>query len=303
MTSTGELRQALGRTGIWMPPPARIGLDPAEYARAIERAGFGSVWIPSVDTPADLAALEPLLSATERLVAATGIASVWMWSPVELAAQADALAGRYPGRFILGLGVSHAPRVESTGQAYVRPLAKMREFLDALPVERAPVVLAALGPKMLELARDRTFGAHPYFSPPAHTAFARSVLGPEPLLVPEQAVSFVGGTEGLAAGRAYARSYLQLPNYVNNLRRFGFGDDDFRGGGSDELTAAIIPYGPALVHTRVREHLEAGADHVLLQPISEDGRFAAGQLDELASLLADLLPGRAHRRRSPSYRS
>jgi hypothetical protein len=168
-------------------------------------------------------------------------------------------------------------------------------------VERAPVVLAALGPKMLELARDRTFGAHPYFSPPAHTAFARSVLGPEPLLVPEQAVSLVGGTEGLAAGRAYARNYLQLPNYVNNLRRFGFGDDDFRGGGSDELTAAIIPYGPALVHTRVREHLAAGADHVLLQLIAEDGRFAAGQLDELASLLADLL--RRTRRLATSERS
>src|SRR5215469_18629636 len=180
MTTTDELRQALGRTGIWMPPPARIGLDPAAYARAVEEAGFGSVWIPGVNAAADFDALEPLLSATGRLVVATGIASVWTWPPDELAARADALAGRYPGRFILGLGVSHAPLVESAGQAYVRPLAKMREFLGELPATPAPVVLAALGPKMLELSRDRAVGAHPYFSPPEHTGFARSVLGAAP---------------------------------------------------------------------------------------------------------------------------
>ena len=289
MTTTDELRHALGRTGIWMPPPARIGLDPQAYARAIERAGFGSVWIPGVNAAPDLAALEPLLSATERLVVATGIASVWTWSPEELAARADALANRYPGRFILGLGVSHAPLVESTGQAYVRPLAKMREFLGELPAGRAPTVLAALGPKMLELSRDRALGAHPYFSPPAHTDFARSVLGATPLLVPEQAVSLAAGSEGQAAGRAYAKYYLQLPNYVSNLRRFGFGDDDVAGGGSDKLISAIVPAGPEAVRARVREHLAAGADHVPLQPLAEGRGFAAGQLDELASVVADLL--------------
>jgi probable F420-dependent oxidoreductase len=288
MTTTEGLRQALGRTGIWMPPPAAIGLDPEAYARAIEHAGFGSVWVPGVNAPADLEALEPLLAATGRLIVATGIASVWTWPPEDLAARTDTLAGRYPGRFILGLGVSHAPLVEAAGQAYVRPLAKMRKFLGELPAVRAPVILAALGPKMLELARDRTLGAHPYFSPPAHTAFARSVLGAAPLLVPEQAISLAGGTEGQAAGRAYAKHYLQLPNYTSNLRRFGFGDDDLSGGGSDKLISAIIPAGPALVRTRVREHLDAGADHVLLQPLAGDGGFAAGQLDELAALVADL---------------
>jgi probable F420-dependent oxidoreductase len=289
MTTTDELREALGRTGIWMRPPAQIGLDAGEYARAIEGAGFGSVWVARVDTTADLEAMEPLLSATGRLVAATGIANVWTWRPAELAAQADALAGRHPGRFILGLGVSHAPLVESTGQAYVRPLAKMREFLGALPAGRAPVVLAALGPKMLELSRDRTLGAHPYLSPPEHTAFARSVLGAAPLLVPEQAVSLAGGSEGQAAGRAYAKYYLELPNYVSNLRRFGFGEEDVTGGGSDKLISAIIPAGPEAVRARVREHLDAGADHVVIQPVAEDGRFAAGHLDELASIVADLL--------------
>jgi probable F420-dependent oxidoreductase len=289
MTTTDELRQALGRVGIWMPPPARFGLDPQAYARDIEQAGFGSVWVPGVNAAADLDALEPLLSATRRLVVASGIASVWTWAPRALAAGADRLAARYPGRFVLGLGVSHAPLVEAAGQAYARPLAKMRQFLDELPATPAPVVLAALGPKMLELSRDRALGAHPYFSPPAHTGFARSVLGPAPLLVPEQAVTLEAGAQGQAAGRAYAKYYLQLPNYTSNLRRFGFGDDDIADGGSDRLISAIVPSGPAAVLARVREHLAAGADHVLVQPVAVGGGFAAGQLGELASVLGELL--------------
>jgi probable F420-dependent oxidoreductase len=287
--TTDELRQALGRAGIWMPPPARIGLEPEAFARAIEEAGFGSVWIPGVNAAADLEALESLLAATERLVVASGVASVWTWAPEALAAGADRMAGRYPGRFVLGLGVSHAPLVEAAGQAYTRPLAKMRQFLDELPAGRAPVVLAALGPKMLELSRDRALGAHPYFSPPEHTAFSRSVLGAAPLLVPEQAVSLADGGAGRAAGRAYAKYYLQLPNYVSNLRRFGFGDDDFANGGSERLISTIIPAGPEALAARVREHLDAGADHVVIQPVAETGFFAATDLGELALAVADLL--------------
>jgi len=289
MTTTDEVRQALGRVGIWMPPPARIGLDPQAYARAIEEAGFGSVWVPGVNEENDLAALEPLLSATGRLVVASGIASVWTWAPRELAAGAERLAARYPGRFILGLGVSHAPLVEAAGQAYVRPLAKMRQFLGELPATPAPVVLAALGPKMLELSRDRAVGAHPYFSPPEHTGFARSVLGAAPLLVPEQAVALAAGAEGQAAGREYAKYYLKLPNYTSNLLRFGFGEADIADGGSDRLISAIVPAGPQAVLARVREHLDAGADHVLVQPVLPGGGFAAGQLSELASVLGELL--------------
>lgn len=141
------------------------------------------------------------------------------------------------------LGVSHAPLVEATGQAYTQPLAKMREFLDGLPPVSAPIVLAALGPKMLELSRDRALGAHPYFSPPEHTAFARSVLGAAPLLVPEQAVTLEPDGAGRGAGRAYAKYYLRL---------------------------------------------DAGADHVVLQPVAEEGGFAPGQLDELASVVSQL---------------
>jgi len=287
--TTDELRQALGRVGIWMPPPARIGLDPEAFARAIEEAGFGSVWIPGVNAAADLEALKPLLAATDRLVVASGVASVWTWAPEALAAEADRVTGRYPGRFVLGLGVSHAPLVAAAGQAYTRPLAKMRQFLDELPAVRAPVVLAALGPKMLELSRDRADGAHPYFSPPEHTAFSRSVLEATPLLVPEQAVSLTDGSAGRTAGRSYAKYYLQLPNYVSNLRRFGFGDEDFADGGSDRLISTIIPAGPAAAAARIREHLDAGADHVVIQPVAETGFFAATDLGELASVVADLL--------------
>jgi probable F420-dependent oxidoreductase len=288
MTATEELRQGLGRTGIWMPPPASIGLDPGAIAREIEAAGFGSIWVPRVDAAENMTALAPLLAATERLVVATGIASVWTWSPADLAAAADRLARGYPGRFILGLGISHAPLVERTGQAYVRPLAKMRQFLDELPATAAPVVLAALGPKMLELSRDRTAGAHPYFSPPAHTEFARSVLGTAPLLVPELAVALAPGADGAAAARAYAKFYLGLPNYTSNLRRFGFGDEDIAGGGSDRLMSAVVPHGPVAVRERLREHLDAGADHVVIQPVGEGGKFAAGDIAGLASLTAGL---------------
>jgi probable F420-dependent oxidoreductase len=288
MTTTDELRELLGPVGIWMPPPAAIGLDPEEFARTVEGAGFTSIWIPGVNAADNLAALEPLLTATSRLVVATGIASVWTWSPAELATAADRLTAEYPGRFVLGLGVSHAPLVESTGQAYVRPLAKMRQFLDELPPLESTTVLAALGPKMLQLARDRTHGAHPYFSPPEHTVFARSVLGTEPLLVPELAVALAPGDDGAAAARAYARYYLELPNYTSNLRSLGFGDDDFADGGSDRLMSAVVPHGPGAAGDRLRAHLEAGADHVVMQPVGADGRFSPESIGELASIAAGL---------------
>ena len=288
MTTTDELRELLGPVGIWMPPPAAIGLDPGEFARTVEDAGFGSIWIPGVNAAENLAALEPLLAATSRLVVATGIASVWTWSPAELATAADRLIADYPGRFVLGLGVSHAPLVEQTGQAYVRPLTKMEQFLDELPAIESTTVLAALGPKMLQLARDRTHGAHPYFTPPEHTVFSRSVLGTEPLLIPELAVALAPGDAGAAAARAYAKYYLKLPNYTSNLRRLGFGDEDFADGGSDRLMSAVVPHGPEAVGGRLREHLDAGADHVVLQPVGADGKFAAADIGELASIAAGL---------------
>jgi probable F420-dependent oxidoreductase len=288
MITTDELRRTLGPLGIWMPPPSRIGLDPESYAREIEAAGFTSVWYPGVNSPADLAALEPALAATQRLVLGTGIASVWTWPPAELAAAAQRLENQYPGRFVLGLGVSHAPAVEATGQAYVKPYTKMVRFLDELPAVPVPVILAALGPKMLELSRDRTAGAHPYFTPPEHTAFARQALGPAPLLVPEIAVALAPGDSGAAQARDYARFYLQLPNYTGNLRRFGYTDADIEGGGSDRLMSDVVPHGPEASLARITAHLDAGADHVVVQLLGEGGRFAAGDLKAVAELTSGL---------------
>jgi probable F420-dependent oxidoreductase len=284
-----ELRDELGKLGIWMPPMAALGLDPADYGRQIESAGFRSVWFPGVNDAKSLDAIEQTLAGTERLYVGSGIASIWHWDAADLAARADQLAASYGDRFILGLGNSHSVVVQSLGQEYVKPYSKTVQFLDALPATRAPVVLAALGPKMLQLSRDRSAGAHPYFSPPEHTAYARQVLGPGPWLAPEIALALRGGPDGAAGARAYAKFYLQLPNYTSNLKRFGFTDADIADGGSDKLIATITPNGPDQSAERIREHLDAGADHVLVQLLGPGGKFAPGDLGALAELLGDLL--------------
>jgi probable F420-dependent oxidoreductase len=297
--TTDELRSRLGRIGIWMLPPAMTGVDPMAVAGMIERAGFTSAWIGGGNTTTeDFRTLRQLLSASSRLIVATGIVNVWAWEPGALRAEAQALAADFPGRFILGLGVSHAQRVTSLGHVYERPLEKMKKFLDELDQraeggaggELPPMVLAALRQKMLEVSRDRTDGAHPAFTPPEHTAFARSVLGASPLLVPELGVSLAASlVEGMAAGRAYADFYLKLPNYTSYLRPFGFTDEDLAGRGSDRLISAIIPTGASRVLDRVREHLDAGADHVVVQPINASGGLAFDQLEKLAVTLTELM--------------
>jgi probable F420-dependent oxidoreductase len=271
-----------------MPPPAGIGIEPESYARQIEAAGFTSVWYPFMNSAAALAAVEPALAATKRLVLGTGIASVWTWRPADLAAAAQRLENLYPGRFILGLGVSHAPVVEAAGHAYVKPYTKMARFLDELPATAVPLILAALGPKMLQLARERAAGAHPYFAPPQHTRLARQALGTAPLLIPEIAASLTPGDRGAVQARAYARRYLRLPNYTENLRRLGYTDADTGGGGSDRLMSDVVPHGPEESLARITGHLDAGADHVLVQLLGEGGRFAAGDLKALAELTAGL---------------
>ena len=300
--TAAELRQRLRRVGIWMPPPERTGIDTEKTAAVIEAAGFTSVWGGGGNaTPDAFERLRPLLAGSSRLIVASGIANVWAWEPGELRTAARALAADFPDRFILGLGVSHAPAVTALGHPYERPLRKMDKVLDELdhPAEHGadrdlpPVVLAALGPKMLELSRVQSLGAHPYFTPPEHTAFARSVLGGAPLLVPEQAVTL--SPAAAPGARAYAERYLRLPNYTRNLERFGFTPDDFAGSGSDRLVSAIIPSGPEAAAASVRAHLDAGADHVVIQPLGVSGGFAPAALDELASAVAGLmsLAGRA----------
>jgi probable F420-dependent oxidoreductase len=294
-----ELRQRLRRVGIWMPPPERFGGNPAKIAADIEGAGFTSVWVGGGNaTPDALDLLRPLLTGSENLIVATGIANVWAWDPGHLRARATALAADFPGRFILGLGVSHEPAVIALGHPYLRPLRKMEKFLDELdhPAEHRsdsglpPVVLAALGPRMLELSRVQTVGAHPYFTTPEHTAFARAELGTAPLLVPEQAVTLTRDrVAGVAAGRMYAARYLRLPNYTRNLERFGFTPADFANGGSERLISAVIPSGRQAALDAVRAHLDAGADHVVIQPLDDDGGFAPAALGDLASVVTELM--------------
>jgi probable F420-dependent oxidoreductase len=295
--TTDELRSRLGRVGIWMPPPERIGADAAETAAAVEDAGFTSLWVGGGNPDPDaFARLRTQLAGSGQLIVATGIANVWAWQPGGLRAAAESLATDFPGRFILGLGVSHAPAVEALGHTYARPLAKMEKFLDELdhPAfhggerELPPIVLAALGPKMLELARDQALGSHPYFTTPQHTRFAREVLGSAPLLVPELAFTLADDpSAGAATARGYADRYLKLPNYTRNLERFGFGAADFAGGGSDRLISQVIPNGPVALRELIRDHLEAGADHVVIQPL-DPGAFALAALTDLAASVADL---------------
>lgn len=292
------LRQSLGRTGIWSTPPENYGVDGGDLAATVEKQGFGSLWLGgSHMAPDAFTSLVALLDGTTKLIVGTGIASIWGREPSDMRQGADTLSKGFPGRFILGLGVSHAPAVEGLGRSYDRPYSAMERYLDEMdhpaghqadaPGERAVRVLAALGPRMLELSRDEADGAHPYFSPVEHTAFARQVLGPDKLLIPEQAVVLTEDrSAALAGARAYAQRYLKMPNYVSNLRRFGFGDPDTEGSGSDRLIDAIIPHGPAVIAERVRQHLQAGADHVLLQPLGPDGTFAFSDLAALAEAVA-----------------
>ena len=218
-----------------------------------------------------------------------------MHHPSDVAAGHATLARDYPDRFLLGLGVSHAPAVERSEQVYEHPLAKMQGYLDALdaaepPVPAAERMLAALGPRMLALAGDRTAGAHPYLVGPEHTAFARETLGTGPLLAPEQKVVLdTDPTRARAVARQHLARYLELPNYTNNLLRTGYGDDDLADGGSDRLVDGIVAWGDlSAIDARVREHRDAGADHVCLQVLLEDP--SALPRDEWRALAEALLP-------------
>jgi probable F420-dependent oxidoreductase len=296
-----ELRDRIGRVGVWL---GSIGLTPAEQERAaidrIERAGYGVAWFGEGPTNREaLSHAGLLLGATERLFVATGIANIWARDAAAAINGANTLNEAYEERFLLGLGVSHAPIVNSRGHQYAKPLTAMRTYLEAIeahtygapaPEHPSPVVLAALRPKMLELARQRTAGAHPYFVPPAHTAKARAILGPVPLLAPEQVVvSESDPTRARELGRRHMALYLRLPNYVNNLRALGYEDADFADGGSDRLVDAIVAWGDEeAIAVRVREHLDAGADHVAIQAYADTADAALAQLEQLAPALLQL---------------
>jgi probable F420-dependent oxidoreductase len=262
----------IGKYGVWTSYHAISEENAGAAAALAERLGYGTFWLGGSPR---LPTVRPLLEATERIVIATGIVNVWKYDrPEELAAEHAALTAEFPGRLLLGIGIGH-PEADSV---YEKPLAKMRHFLDALAAAPQPVppdemCVAALGPKMLDLAAERTLGTHPYFVPPAHTRFARERIGPGKLLAPELAVVLDDDAErGRATARKYAKVYLGLTNYTSNLLRCGFTEADIAGEGSDRLIDTIIPQGSSVqLAAAVGEHLSAGADHVCVQTVGVRG--------------------------------
>ncbi len=268
----------LGRVGVWT---FQLDFNPVprvlEVAAELEELGCRTLWIPEVAGRDPFVNAALLLGATDRLNVATGIATIYGRDPLAMNAVWKTLTDAFPERFLLGLGVSHQPAVEGLRKhEYGPPLTTMREYLDEMDV--APYfsaspnteprrALAALGPKMLALAAERTDGAHPYFVPVEHTAVARELMGPDAWLMPEQmAVLETDPAAARTIARRTMATYLQLPNYTNNLRRLGWTDDDFADGGTDRLVDAIVVWGDEeAIRARVSEHHAAGADHVCVQ--------------------------------------
>ena len=283
----------LAGVGVWSSQ-LRYGDagEAAEAAAELEELGFTALWIPDVGGPV-LDSVGQLLSATNQVVIATGILNLWMHEPADVAQAYASLTAEHGERFLLGIGVSHAPLIDSKEPGlYKKPLAATRAYLDAIDATDNPVpvgnrVLAALGPKMLELSATRARGAHPYLVTPDHTRYAREHLGEGPLLLPEQTVLLTGDeAEARKLGTDWLRSYLALPNYANNLLRSGFSQEDVTSV-SDRLFDAIIAWGDEeIVLRRVNEHLAAGADHVCVQVLTADPtEFPREQWRRLASAL------------------
>jgi probable F420-dependent oxidoreductase len=264
----------------------------AEAAAELDELGYRAIWIPDVGGDV-LGSVAALLGATARAVVGTGILNIWMHTPDEVAAARASWSADWQQRFLLGLGVSHAPLIDHGNPGrYTKPFSKMVEYLDGLDAAVAPVpvdarVLAALRPKMLGLARDRAAGVHPYFVPPEHVARAREVLGPDALIAVEQAVVLDSdATSARETARRHTAVYVNLPNYTNNLREFGYTDEDFADRGSDRLVDAIVAWGDVdVIAARVQAMHDAGADHVCIQVIRPDDEYPREEWRELAGAL------------------
>ncbi|AMO60195.1 putative F420-dependent oxidoreductase, MSMEG_4141 family [Mycolicibacterium phlei] len=270
-----ELKPDLGRYGVWI-----FGAPTPEQAAEIERLGYGAVWIGG-SPAADLSYVEPILEATERLQVATGILNVWTAPAEEVADAYHRVEKAFPGRFLLGIGIGHPEHTEE----YRKPYDVLVEYLDALDAKKVPTsrrVLAALGPRVLKLAAQRSAGAHPYLTTPQHTGEARNLLGPTVFLAPEHKVVLArDAAASREIGRQTVDFYLGLSNYLNNWKRLGFTDEDLARPGSDRFIDAVVAHGtPESIAARLNEHLEAGADHVAIQVL--------GGEDVLIPTLTDL---------------
>jgi len=280
---------------------AQPAAEAAALVREVEALGYGAVWIPEgLGSKEAMSHAGLLLAGSERIVVATGIASIWARDAMAMSNGSRALAEAYPNRFVLGMGVSHEVRATARGHLYERPLSKMRAYLDAMDEaahspatpEPAPRLLAALGPKMLTLAGERAQGAHPYFVPVAHTREARERLGPDAFLAPEQLV-VLHRDAGIAReiGRTFMSHYLSLPNYANNLKRFGWTHQDMEPPYPDAFVDAMVAWGDErAIAARVAEHHDAGADHVSIQVLRRNpSEFPLEELGLLAPVLLERL--------------
>jgi probable F420-dependent oxidoreductase len=278
-----EKAMKLKNLGVWAATDGLSAADAAAFAKRVEAWGYGALWISEGVGREVFSTSSWLLANTASLIVASGIANIYARDPFSAVAAQKGLNEQSGGRFLLGLGVSHIPLVEGVRQhQYGKPVATMRSYLQAMgkssyqsvqPAARPMTVLAALGPKMLELSAELADGAHPYNVTPEHTRQARALLGAGKLLCVEQAAILdTNPTQARATARRFLSIYLSLPNYVNNWRRMGFGDDDFAGGGSAQLVDAVIVWGDEkAIRARIAEHWQAGADHVCVQAIGQTG--------------------------------
>lgn len=279
----------LGPVGAWWSGSWEVGGRPdLDAAAELEALGYGAIWSSGGFNPGLSPHFGRLLDATAGVIVASGIVNIWKAAAEEIAHAVAELDARHPGRFLLGLGAGHGSMIEE----YSRPYSHVVAYLDALDAAAPTVagdrrVLAALGSRMLELAAERSAGAHPYFVPVEHTALARDVMGTEPLLAPELTVVLESDPEkAREAARAFTAGYLRLPNYADNLRRLGFDEGDLAGGGSDRLVDAVVAWGdPQAVARRVREHHDAGADHVCIQVTGGGDGFPLDAYRKLAAVL------------------
>ena len=279
----------ISKLGVWFFTDGMTAPIAADTAKRIEDLGFSALWIPETVGRNPFVHASWLLANTSSLIIATGIANIYHREPgVTLAAQST-LAEQSNNRFLLGLGVSHKPLVEGLrGLTYGPPVATMRNYLDKMaaspytgppPKVKPPTVIAALGPKMLELSATKCDGAHPYFTSPFHTKMARGLMGPDGLLCVEQKVVFeTDPTKARDVARKAAQTYQRLPNYRNNWLRMGFEEADIDGDGSDAFIDATFAWGDIdAIKERVQEHYDAGASHVCVQPVHPEGRM--GEID------------------------
>ncbi|NDH63503.1 MAG: TIGR03620 family F420-dependent LLM class oxidoreductase [Alphaproteobacteria bacterium] len=283
----------LGRLGVWYSTDKLNGQQLADLMQVVERAGYASFWYPESRGYESMSLAAYLLSKSSKLMIGSSIANIYARDAFTAQRAMVSLNNFYGGRFILGLGVSHIPMVEGLrGHRYDKPLGAMRAYLDGihkgLPAgDEAPVMVAALGPKMLALSAEKSMGAVPYNVTPAHTAKAAAILGPKKALAVEQKVTLeTDPVRARALGRKELARYMGLPNYRNNWLREGFSEAELADGGSDRFIDAMVLWGDAAtVKKRLRAHFEAGATHVCLQPVHDDGDFAAR--DRMLAALAD----------------